>query len=78
MSIENINKVLSGESPNNSFLQKEKWGNYLKARKFLCTLYDSTNVTGNLISDINWLLRKDSMSCEDFGTTAKVGDICFQ
>ncbi|MCI5773613.1 MAG: hypothetical protein MR210_03520 [Erysipelotrichaceae bacterium] len=77
MNYNNIEQILGGQLPKGIFVEDHAWHNYLNCKRIVYDGIDQKNVDYNMISEANWLLRKDGISCEKFGINVEVGNICF-
>ena len=72
-----VEQVLGGHLPQGIFVKDYEWHNYLNSKRIVYDGIDQKNADFNMISEANWLLRKDRLSCEKFGVNVEVGNICF-
>ena len=72
-----VEDVLRGELPEGMMIDQRKWQNYLNIKKGIYYTLDRSHADVNMISEANWVLRKDGLSCESFGVNVMVGNICY-
>lgn len=77
MNYNNVEEVLRGNLPSNIIVDDYRWHSYLNMKRFIYDKLDRKNVEVNMISEANWILRKDGLSCEKFGINVQVGSICY-
>ena len=56
---------------------KEQWGAYLSLKEEEFSALSVRQAHCHLVSEANWLNRKDARSCVQLGVKAKIGDICY-
>lgn len=77
MNYNSVEQVLGGQVPEGIFVKDHAWHAYLNSKRVVYDGIDQKNVDYNMISEANWLLRKDGLSCEKFGINVEAGNICF-
>lgn len=53
------------------------WNDYIQSRKGIYGMIMPNQVSSNLISEANWMIRARCQSCEDLGMEVSPGDICY-
>ena len=56
---------------------KEQWGAYLSLKEEEFSALSVRQAHCHLVSEANWLNRKDARSCVQLGVKAKIGAICY-
>ena len=56
---------------------KEQWGTYLSMKEREFSGLSVRQMHCHLVSEANWLNRKDARNCSQLGVRTKVGDICY-
>ena len=56
---------------------KEQWGTYLLMKEKEFSGLSERQMHCHLVSEANWLNRKDARNCTQLGVRIKVGDICY-
>lgn len=77
MNYDNVEKILGGKLPSGLFISDHHWNNYLASRRMIYDRLDQKNVDHSMVSEANWILKKDGLSCENFGINVQAGDICY-
>ena len=55
----------------------ELWMKYLKVKKYYYKGLSEKLADASALSEANWIVRKEMMSCEEGGIDVQVGDICY-
>ncbi len=76
MSKESIDRVLSGEDID--ILGDEcLWKDYIDIKRKLIRKIEPKCETYCMVSEANWLLRNQALSCDELGVQIRIGDICY-
>ncbi|MBQ1382425.1 MAG: type II toxin-antitoxin system PemK/MazF family toxin [Solobacterium sp.] len=57
--------------------QEDSWQKYLKYRRAVYSRLMGTGMDGNMISEANWILRRNYECGEDMGIHAEAGDVVY-
>ncbi len=76
MSKEKIDKILKGEDL--EVLEDPcVWMNYIETKRKLIRQLEPKCVDYCMVSEANWLMRNQALSCDELGVQIRVGDICY-
>lgn len=76
MNKEKIEKILKGEEVD-KVDDPCIWTNYIETKRKLIRQIDPKYEKFCMVSEANWLLRNQAISCDDLGVKVRVGDICY-
>ncbi|MFV0379652.1 MAG: type II toxin-antitoxin system PemK/MazF family toxin [Anaerorhabdus sp.] len=76
MNREILQDVLSGKTLY-GLINDKLWLNYINFKKMVIEKIEPKCASSCLVSEANWLIRNQKISCEQLGVQIRVGDICY-
>ncbi|MFV0480299.1 MAG: hypothetical protein ACK5LZ_07010 [Anaerorhabdus sp.] len=76
MNREKMESILKGRDE--EYIQDQRvWKDYIECKRKLIGQMEPKCVDYCMISEANWLMRNQALSCEELGVQVRVGDICY-